>query len=192
MFSDIDECNSTKPLTPCDQICENIPGSYNCSCQKGFNLVNGSRCEGIVTILLMFLHMISTGAWISKRWWNVAIKNNWQLGQGSTGWIFSCSLTCYEVTFYCVRAFMLQLPYIFFFKNSVGVLLCFFGLEAQIFLWLLLHYREEYSLLLYQFPFHVLRYRWVQFDQTSYSMRSDLWEYSWKLQLLLWGWIQPC
>ena len=91
MFSDIDECNSTKPLTPCDQICENIPGSYNCSCQKGFNIVNGSRCEGIVTILLMFLQMISTGAWISKRWWNVAIKNNWQLGQGTTGLIFSCS-----------------------------------------------------------------------------------------------------
>ena len=60
-FSDIDECNSTKPLTPCDQICENIPGSYNCSCQKGFNFINGSRCEGIVTILLMFLQMISTG-----------------------------------------------------------------------------------------------------------------------------------
>ncbi|XP_067053673.1 fibrillin-2-like isoform X3 [Acropora muricata] len=44
---DIDECNSTKPLTPCDQICENIFGSYKCSCQKGFSLVNGSRCEDI-------------------------------------------------------------------------------------------------------------------------------------------------
>ena len=61
-FSDIDECNSTKPFTPCDQICENIPGSYNCSCEDGFNLVNGSRCEGIVTILLMFLQTILTGA----------------------------------------------------------------------------------------------------------------------------------
>ena len=59
-FSDIDDCNSSKPLTPCDQICENIPGSYKCSCQEGFNLVNGSRCEGIVTILLTFLQMLST------------------------------------------------------------------------------------------------------------------------------------
>ena len=113
-FSDIDECNSTKPFTPCDQICENIPGSYNCSCQKGFNLVNGSRCKGIVTILLMFLQMISTGAWISKRWWNVAIKNNWQLGQGSTGWIFSCSLTCYEVTFIALGLLCCSYPTFFF------------------------------------------------------------------------------
>ena len=48
----IDECNFTKPLTRCDQICENILGSYKCSCEKGFQLVNSYRCEGIVTILL--------------------------------------------------------------------------------------------------------------------------------------------
>ena len=48
MFLDIDECNSTNHLTRCDQICENINGSYKCSCQKGFNLVNDYRCEGIV------------------------------------------------------------------------------------------------------------------------------------------------
>ena len=60
MSSDIDECNSPKPeLTPCDQICENINGSYKCSCEKGFNLVNGSRCEGTSTILLTFLQMLS-------------------------------------------------------------------------------------------------------------------------------------
>ena len=45
---------------------------------------------------------------------------------------------------------MLELPYTFFFKNSaVWVLLFFGGLEAEIFLWLLLDYREEYSLLLH-------------------------------------------
>ena len=59
-FLDIDECNSTNSLHRCDQICENILGSYRCSCQKGFNLVNGSRCEGIVTILLTFRQMLST------------------------------------------------------------------------------------------------------------------------------------
>ena len=62
MFLDIDECNSTNNLTVCDQICENIPGSYKCSCKKGFNLINNRRCEGIVTILLMFLQLISAGA----------------------------------------------------------------------------------------------------------------------------------
>ena len=60
-FPDIDECNSTR-VSRCDQICENILGSYKCSCEKGFNLVNRSRCEGIVKILLMFLQMISSGA----------------------------------------------------------------------------------------------------------------------------------
>ncbi|XP_074618591.1 uncharacterized protein LOC141877470 isoform X4 [Acropora palmata] len=44
---DIDECNSTNHLTLCDQICENIPGSYKCSCKKGFNLINNRRCEDI-------------------------------------------------------------------------------------------------------------------------------------------------
>ena len=91
-FLDIDECKSTNPFSHrCDHICENVLGSYNCSCEKGFNLVDGSRCEGIVTILLVFLQMVSTGALISKIWWNVAIKTNWQWGQGRTGWIFRCS-----------------------------------------------------------------------------------------------------
>ena len=54
MFLDIDECNSTN-LTRCDQICENIVGSYKCSCEKGFNLVNGYRCEGIVSALLTWI-----------------------------------------------------------------------------------------------------------------------------------------
>ena len=54
---DIDECNSTNPRHRCDQICENIIGSYNCSCEKGFNLVNGSHCEGILTILLTLKKM---------------------------------------------------------------------------------------------------------------------------------------
>ncbi|XP_044174744.1 uncharacterized protein LOC114975818 isoform X3 [Acropora millepora] len=44
---DIDECNSANHLTLCDHICENIPGSYKCSCKKGFNLINNRRCEDI-------------------------------------------------------------------------------------------------------------------------------------------------
>ena len=108
-------------------------------------------------------------------------------------WVdFQLFLDPLRTNFYYVRAFMLQLPYTFFFKNSVWVLLFFWRLEAEIFIWLLLDYREDYSLLFHQFTFHVLRYRWVQFYQISYSMRSDLWEYSWKLQLLLSERIQPC
>ena len=60
MFLDVDECNSTRNLSRCDDICENTNGSYKCSCRKGFNLVNGYRCEGTSTILLTFLQMIST------------------------------------------------------------------------------------------------------------------------------------
>ena len=77
MFLDIDECNSTKPLTRCDQICENIVGSYNCSCQKGFNLVNGSRCEGTSTILLTLLRMLSTRAWAEKKVMEWRFKHPW-------------------------------------------------------------------------------------------------------------------
>ena len=48
-----------------------------------------------------------------------------------------------------------------------------------------------FFLLLFQFTFNVLRYRWMQFCP-CFSMRPDLWEYSWKLQVLLSGRIQPC
>ena len=46
---DIDECATGN--TTCQQICTNIPGSYQCSCFPGYlyNDVNGT-CEGSVAV----------------------------------------------------------------------------------------------------------------------------------------------
>ena len=43
LFSDVNECDSN----PCEQQCENSPGSYRCLCNKGytFNTDTGT-CEG--------------------------------------------------------------------------------------------------------------------------------------------------
>lgn len=48
---DIDECKEQKP---CDQICYNTPGSYNCQCKEDFLLQkDGQTCrkEGMITFL---------------------------------------------------------------------------------------------------------------------------------------------
>ncbi len=43
---DIDECELNNDL--CGQVCENTDGSYLCTCEGGFQLVEGtSQCEGI-------------------------------------------------------------------------------------------------------------------------------------------------
>lgn len=39
-FSDINECQDKV----CSQHCGNIPGSYNCSCDEGYNLENSRLC----------------------------------------------------------------------------------------------------------------------------------------------------
>ena len=43
MSTDLDECAEADKL--CDQICENTFGSYECSCENGYALLNGI-CEG--------------------------------------------------------------------------------------------------------------------------------------------------
>ncbi len=48
---DIDECAIDNDL--CGQVCVNTAGSYFCSCEDGFQLVEGSsQCEGIPIIIL--------------------------------------------------------------------------------------------------------------------------------------------
>ena len=43
-ISDVDECSG---VNDCQQDCENVPGSYNCSCFKGFELgSDGKSCNG--------------------------------------------------------------------------------------------------------------------------------------------------
>ena len=56
-ISDIDEC--AKDIDSCDQICTNTPGSYNCSCQKGFKLSRDAlNCQGnpVLFILVTIIH----------------------------------------------------------------------------------------------------------------------------------------
>ena len=40
-FADKNECDAK----PCDHICENEIGSYECSCEPGYK-ANGDKCEG--------------------------------------------------------------------------------------------------------------------------------------------------
>ena len=42
-YIDVNECSNL----PCDHYCNNTNGSFNCSCQPGFLLINGSKCEDI-------------------------------------------------------------------------------------------------------------------------------------------------
>ena len=52
-IKDINECNGDHE---CDQLCNNIVGSYICSCDSGYELQSDNRsCEG-----LLLMHYIST------------------------------------------------------------------------------------------------------------------------------------
>ena len=44
LWIDIDECQSE--LHECNQLCENTIGSYSCSCNPGFELVDVFKCKG--------------------------------------------------------------------------------------------------------------------------------------------------
>jgi len=44
IFVDINECNDQGR---CEQLCENLPGSFRCACMDGYRLqVNGTKCAG--------------------------------------------------------------------------------------------------------------------------------------------------
>ena len=45
-ISDINECSSNGGLGPCQQVCTNTNGSFNCSCQSGYN-PSGYNCIGM-------------------------------------------------------------------------------------------------------------------------------------------------
>ena len=42
---DIDEC--AELTSGCDQICTNTIGSFQCSCYPGYDLINGTTCNGM-------------------------------------------------------------------------------------------------------------------------------------------------
>ena len=44
MYTDINECT---PSAPCEQVCINTPGSFQCSCNAGYVMdSNGRNCTG--------------------------------------------------------------------------------------------------------------------------------------------------
>lgn len=46
-LTDLDECSSPES-NDCDQICNNFPGTYNCSCIPGYIRKGFSKCEGVL------------------------------------------------------------------------------------------------------------------------------------------------
>ena len=53
--SDINECQTDNG--GCTQTCDNIDGSYQCSCWDGYELTSdGHTCIGESTILLFIMH----------------------------------------------------------------------------------------------------------------------------------------
>eukprot|EP00105_Crassostrea_gigas_P016588 XP_011434026.1 PREDICTED: fibrillin-2-like isoform X1 [Crassostrea gigas] len=45
--ADIDECVSGTPCTGANQVCQNIPGSYRCICETGYNETSPGNCTDI-------------------------------------------------------------------------------------------------------------------------------------------------
>ncbi len=41
-LTDINECQEN----PCEQICTDLEGGYECSCREGYQLLPGGRCTG--------------------------------------------------------------------------------------------------------------------------------------------------
>ena len=57
LISDIDECRTGEHN--CQQSCNNLPGTYNCSCNTGFILNSDSRtCRGRNLVLLIHFDFI--------------------------------------------------------------------------------------------------------------------------------------
>lgn len=48
LLSDINECRYSRG--GCDQLCNNFPGGYNCSCLQGYTLQSDKKsCQGTYT-----------------------------------------------------------------------------------------------------------------------------------------------
>ncbi len=54
LYADVDECQTDNG--GCAQICDNIDGSFLCSCDPGYILgTDNFNCEGIIISFLMIL-----------------------------------------------------------------------------------------------------------------------------------------
>ena len=60
IISDIDECHF-RETNPCSHQCTNHYRGYQCSCQRGFNLL-GNRCIGIVYYNLIYIILQKPGS----------------------------------------------------------------------------------------------------------------------------------
>ena len=49
---DIDECSDNNG--GCDHNCVNRAGSYHCTCDNGYDLVNTTKCVGELHLVLLF------------------------------------------------------------------------------------------------------------------------------------------
>ena len=49
LCTDLDECAENDML--CDQICENTFGSYVCTCEPGYELIDDVMCQGQASIV---------------------------------------------------------------------------------------------------------------------------------------------
>lgn len=53
--SDIDECEKFKDRGLCIGQCNNVPGSYACSCPEGYRVgSDGRTCQGIIFIKFLW------------------------------------------------------------------------------------------------------------------------------------------
>ena len=58
LYVDINECNNSP--RPCEEVCTNIDGSYECSCNDSTRFVNANgSCTGNITLSLVFVKYIS-------------------------------------------------------------------------------------------------------------------------------------
>ena len=61
-YVDADECE--EGISGCQHFCKNTNGSYNCSCQSGFRLMDRHMCEGEIMICIRDLQKLSLHTYV--------------------------------------------------------------------------------------------------------------------------------
>ena len=99
MLSDINECSYSRG--GCDQLCNNFPGSYNCSCLQGYILQSNKKsCQGTYTSMeypiLMNTRDGITSSLFNSHWLSndhELCRNVWRFKIEDSAWEYSvCEL----------------------------------------------------------------------------------------------------